>query len=167
MSTLQHIQNLHPSQQATNSDKNKIHNALVSPTDRGAILLSHGALIILEFSAMRQATKEPPITHERLRRINGDRREKVNHKLESLQLSRKEQVSISGLRSGHHPDLKYCLHKICRALDTVCRKCSMVEETVEHVMGECPRIHHPTAQLNELYLIATNPIKALELWELW
>ena len=41
----------------------------------------------------------------------------MNHKLESLQVSSKDQISISRLRSCHHPDLKYWLHKICRALD--------------------------------------------------
>ena len=57
-------------------------------------------------AAMRQATKEPPIAHERPRRIHGERGEKVNHKLDSLQLSRKDQVSISRLRSGHQPEQK-------------------------------------------------------------
>ena len=47
---------------------------------------------------------EPLIAHERLHGIYGERGEKVNHKLESLQLSRKDQVSISRLRIGHHPD---------------------------------------------------------------
>ena len=32
-------------------------------------------------AAIRQATKEPPTTHERLHRIYGERGEKVNHKL--------------------------------------------------------------------------------------
>ena len=41
------------------------------------------------------------------------------------------------------------------------------EEIVEHVMGECPRIHHHTAQLPEPYLFTTNPLKALKVLELW
>ena len=32
---------------------------------------------------------------------------------------------MSRLGSGHHPDLKYWLHKIGRALDIVCWKCGM------------------------------------------
>ena len=69
-------------------------------------------------AAIRQATKELPISQERLRHIYGERGEKVNHKLESLQLSMKDQVSISRLRSGQNSDHKYWLHKIGRALNT-------------------------------------------------
>ena len=36
-----------------------------------------------------------PFDNDRLRRIYGERGEKVSHKLESLQLSRKYQVSVS------------------------------------------------------------------------
>ena len=89
-------------------------------------------------AAIRQVTKEPPINHERLRHIYGERGEKRNQKLENLQLSRKDQASISRMWSGHHPDLKLRRHRIGTALDIVCRKCGMGEETVEHVMGECP-----------------------------
>ena len=31
----------------------------------------------------------------------------------------------------------------------------------------CPRIHHPATRLPKPYLIATNPLKALEFWEAW
>ena len=92
----------------------------------------------------------------------------MNHKLESLPLSRKDQVSFCILRSSHQPDKKYWLHNIGRALDTVCQKCGIGKETVEHAMEECPQtVHHPATQLPELYLIATNSHKALELWERW
>ena len=47
-----------------------------------------------EKAAIQQATKEPAITNKRLRYIYG-KRKKVNHKLENLQLSRKDQVSIT------------------------------------------------------------------------
>ena len=40
------------------------------------------------------------------------------------------------------------------------------EEIVEHAIGECTRIHHPAVQLHESYLISTNLLKALQLWEL-
>ena len=57
---------------------------------------------------------------------------------------RTKSPSISRLKSDHHPDQKYWLHKIGRVLDTVCRKCGMGKETVEHTMGECPRFHQPS-----------------------
>ena len=106
---------------------------------------------------------EPIIAHECLHRFNGERGEKVNHNSESQQLSRKDQVFISRQRSGHHPELKYWLHKNGREPDTFCWKCSMGEETIEHKMWECRRINHPTSRLNEPYLATINALKALEL----
>ena len=117
-------------------------------------------------AAIWQATKEPPITQDRLCRIHDKRGEKVNHKLDSQQLSWKDQVFISKLKSGHHPGQKYWLHNIVRGHDTVSWKHAMLEETVEKIMGECPQSHHHANQLPKSYQIATNPLKALELWEL-
>ena len=76
-------------------------------------------------AAIWQTTKEPPITHERLLRIYGERDERVNHKLDNLLLSRRNQVSISRLRSDHRPDLIYWHYNIGIVLGTVCRKCGM------------------------------------------
>ena len=63
-------------------------------------------------AAIQWTRKEAPISNERLRRIYEKIGEKVNNKLEILQLSRKDQVSVSRMRSGHHPKLKYWLHTI-------------------------------------------------------
>ena len=43
----------------------------------------------------------------------------------------------------------------------------MGEETVERAMGEFPRIDDPLTKLHEPCLIAINPLKALELLEMW
>ena len=72
-------------------------------------------------------------------------------------VTRKDQVSVIRLKNDHHPDQKYWLHKIGRALDTVCRKCGIGEEIVEHTMEECPLIHYLATQLPDPYLIATTP----------
>ena len=113
--------------------------------------------------------------------IYGGRDKKVNHRLDSLPLSRKgrcqgrtvvkegplsrkDRVSVGRLRSGHHPDLKNPLHKIGRALDTVCQKYGMGRRLLNTQWGS---VLGPTTQLPEHYLIATNLLKALELWELW
>ena len=103
MSTLQCIQNLHPSQQVANTDENEILDAMSSPTDRRCHLTftccpSHSGISGNELAdvaakegttveqegvshhydsskaAMLQANKEPPIIHERLRRTCGERR---------------------------------------------------------------------------------------------
>ena len=86
-------------------------------------------------SAMRQATKEPPITRMRLCRINGERGKKVNNMFESLQLSRKDQVyQLTDERSSPGPEIlasrdpwssRYCLPEMRHGV-----------ETVEHVMVE-------------------------------
>ena len=61
---------------------------------------------------------------------------------EETKLLGKEQITMGRLRSGHHPELKNCLHKIWRTVDIVCRKCGIREVTAEHVVFECPIIHH-------------------------
>ena len=43
----------------------------------------------------------------------------------------------------------------------------MREETVEHAMREHQRIPHHVTQLCDPYLDTNNPLKALELWEVW
>ena len=101
MSTLQRIQNLHPSQQVANSDEIEILEALALPTEGGCNLsftwcpCHHGVrsneladeatkegttveqeeenIIKSAKSAIWQAIKEPPINHERLRRIYSKR----------------------------------------------------------------------------------------------
>ena len=103
MSTLQHIQNLHPSQQVANFDENEILGA-VACTNRGCHLTftwcpSHSGICSNQLAdvaakegttveqegvshhydsakaAIRQATKEPTITFERVRHIYGERGE--------------------------------------------------------------------------------------------
>ena len=98
MSTLQRIQNLHPSQQVANSNENGILDTLASLTNRGChltftwcpgysgirsnesadVAAKEGTTVEQEGvslyydsakEAIRHMTKEPPITHERLHRI--------------------------------------------------------------------------------------------------
>ena len=165
MSTLQRIQNRHPFQQVANSDENEILDFLVSHTDTGChltlswcpihsgirgneladVAAKEGTTVEHEgvsqhnnsaITAVRQATKEPRIIDKRLRRIFRDVGENVNHNLESIQLSRKDQVAICILRSGQYPNLKYCPTRSDER--SILRKCGIWEETVEHVMWECP-----------------------------
>ena len=77
------------------------------------------------------------ISHEGIHRVYGMTGEKLDLREES-KLSRKEQMTMVRLISGHHQELKYWLHKIGRTVDTVCGKCGIGEETSEHVVYGCP-----------------------------
>ena len=94
---------------------------------------------------IRRATRGAPASHELTQRIYGDTGSKVNRKEEG-QLGRRDQVTLGRPRSGHHSELKYWLAKINRAIDTICRKCGLDDETTEHAIYKCPRIHRPPAE---------------------
>ena len=105
---------------------------------------------------IRRVTRDGPASHELTQRIYGDRGSKVNRKEEG-QLGRRDQVTLGRLRSGHHPELKYWLAKINRAVDTICRKCGLGDETAEHAIYKCPRIHRPPAEPSSSDTMALNP----------
>ena len=67
-------------------------------------------------ATIRRAIRGGEISHERIRRVYGMKGEKLARRKES-RLSRKEQTTMGRLRSGHHPEIKYWLHKIGRAVD--------------------------------------------------
>ena len=86
---------------------------------------------------------------------------------EESRLSMNEQMTMGRLISGHHLDLKYCLHKIGRAIDAICRKCGVEEETAEHVVYDWPRIHHPSHEPTTPDALAKDPQKELRILEKW
>ena len=194
LSVLLRLQNLHPSEPIPDNDERDIMMLLSEVTCRGCQLTftwcpSHCGVIGNELadrqakdgalkpqseaassyksakSVIRRMTRGEPPKHERTRRVYGDHGEKIN-RLAERDLSRKDQTTLSRLRSGHHPDLKYWLAKIHRAADTLCRKCGLFDETAEHVVYECPSIHN---LLNEPTpdTLAKDPRLALLLWERW
>ena len=57
-------------------------------------------------------------------------------KEKSLTAEKNKKMTIGRLRSGHHPDLKYWLHKIQRAVDAISIKCGVGEEKTEHVVHD-------------------------------
>ena len=115
---------------------------------------------------IHRATRGGPASHELTQRICGNRRSKVNRKEED-QLGRRDQVTLGRLRSGHHPELKYWLAKINRAVDTICRKCGLGDETAEHTMYRCPRIYRPPAEPPPSDTMALNPKLTLIIWDKW
>ena len=114
---------------------------------------------------IRRATRDGPASHQLTQRIYGDRGSKVSKK--EGQLGRKDQVTLGRLRSGHHPEVKYWLAKINRAVDTICRKCGLGDETAEHVIYKCLRIHRPPAEPPSPDTMALNPKLTLMIWDKW
>ena len=90
--------------------------------------------------------------------------EKLDGREES-KLSWKEQTTRDCLRSGQHLKLKYWLYKIGRAVDSICRKCGIGEDTAEHVMYDCPRIHHQPHEPTPHDTLAKDPQVVLRIWE--
>ena len=81
------------------------------------------------------ATRGGEISHERIRHVYGKKGEQLEHR--EPKLSRVE-TTMGHQKSGHHPGLKYWLHKIGHAVDTISRKYGIGEDTVEHVVHDCP-----------------------------
>ena len=114
-------------------------------------------------SKIWREVKPKALTHARLREIYGSHGETINRPEEG-QLDRKDQVTLSHLRCGHHPDLKYWLHKIQRAPDDICRKCGTGPETTEHILRECPRLRYHFVSPT---FAADHPREFLTVWERW
>ena len=70
-------------------------------------------------------------------------------------------------RNCHHTELKYWLRKIGRAVDTICRKCGIGEQTAEHVVYDCPSVHHPPHEPTPSDTLAKDPKKVPRILEKW
>ena len=111
-----------------------------------------------EKATIRHATRWGEVSHERICRVFGMKCEKLERRVES-KLLRKEQTTMGRLRSGHHPEFKYWQHKVGGTEDTICGKCRFGEETAEHVVYDCPRIHHPPHEPTPPVTLAKDPKK--------
>ena len=82
-------------------------------------------------------------------------------------LSRKEQVEISRLRSNHQPELRYWKRKIGKCETEHCRGCEGGPKTFELILLICPildDVRHYQSEWNDTW---KNPITALNLWNTW
>ena len=105
---------------------------------------------------IRRATRGGKISRERIRRMYGMKGEKLDRRVESKLLG-KVQTMMCRLTSGNHPEVKYWLYKVGRAVDTICRKCGIREETAEHVVYDWHRIHHPPHEPTPPDTLAKDP----------
>ena len=74
-------------------------------------------------------------------------------------LPRKIQITLSRLRSGHHPNLQAYKHRfnIQNTLSPTCQRCMQEPDTTEHLLLSCPTLtHHRTlhhiSSLRDLWL---------------
>lgn len=82
-------------------------------------------------------------------------------------LTRKEQTTLSRLRSGHHPALRYWRHKMNLEAETGCRVCGGAEETALHALTDCDAVKHMYPQGWKPHGLVTDTRKALEIWRKW
>ena len=77
-------------------------------------------------ATIRHATRGGEISHEGIRRVYCMKGKTFDRGVDSM-LSGKEQTKMGRRRSGHHPELKYWMHKIRHAVGTICRICRIGE----------------------------------------
>ncbi|XP_077589443.1 uncharacterized protein LOC144207684 [Stigmatopora nigra] len=118
-------------------------------------------------AAIWRFTRREFVTKPLLRAIYGERGEQLN-RVEERRLSRKDQVTVSRLRSGHHPDLRYWQNLINSEESTQCRGCEMGQETAEHVLLECPAVGPFTrGTLVTKGSMAKDHVSIIRVWNRW
>ena len=76
-------------------------------------------------------------------------------------------MTLGRLRSGHHSKLKYWLAKSNRAVDIICWKYGLGDETAEHAIYKCFRMHRPPAEPPLCNTMERNLKLVLMIWEKW
>ncbi len=117
-------------------------------------------------AAIRRKFRQPKIAHERIRSTYGEMGQHLDFHREAG-MTRAEQVTLSRLRSGHHPDLKSWLSPQGQAEDTDCRKCGTGPETPQHILTECPRLRNYRDPSWTMADATRSPRKSLDLWNRW
>jgi ribonuclease HI len=106
------------------------------------------------------------INHPVSRKVYMDEEGRVNIPKDEG-LTREEQVTLSRLRSGHHPNLHYWRHKIEQEEEATCRLCGHDEETTEHVMTNCGGMADQYPQYWKLNNLVKDQKTALHIWTVW
>ena len=77
--------------------------------------------------------KDPPHNHQRTREVYGNRSPKISNNL-----SRKDEVLLAQLRSGHCYLLKAYRRIVDESVDPTCPHCQEAPQTLEHWLQQCP-----------------------------
>ena len=113
---------------------------------------------------IRRNIKNTSAEHPRCKRVYCDSNSVPKFPLDE-DLTRREQVTLSRLRSGHHTEIRYWRIKIDDEIESECRTCGLAEETMEHIMEDCPAMRNHYPEDWNLHKMTTNPRKTLEIWQ--
>ena len=80
---------------------------------------------------IRREIRDPPITHERTRMVYAERPK-------PFEGTRKEEVALARLRSGHSLYLAAYRHQVKQSDSPDCPRCGMEPETLHHFLCACP-----------------------------
>jgi ribonuclease HI len=83
------------------------------------------------WSRIRQEIRDPPIAHERTSQV-------YSVAPKSFVCSRREEVVLAQLRSGHSLFLANYRHQVGQASSPDCPRCGLGPETLHHFLCECP-----------------------------
>ena len=91
-------------------------------------------------SRIRQEIRDPPIAHERTRLVYGEAPKPFGG-------SRREEVTLAQLRSGHSLMLAQYRHKVGLESSPDCPRCGLGAETLQHFLMECPATRRTRASI--------------------
>ena len=112
----------------------------------------------------RRSIKNTIVEHPRCKRVYCDSNSVPKFPSDE-DLTRREHITLSRLRSGHHTEIRYWRIKIDDEIKSECRICGLAEETIEHIMEDCPAMRNHYPEDWNLHKMTTNSRKALEIWQ--
>jgi len=81
--------------------------------------------------------------------------------------NRQHQVTMSRLRSGHHPDLLSWRHKMQLSDTDTCRACGLEPESATHVLCHCPATANQRSIYENPSDIMFDNERAIKIWDRW
>ena len=86
---------------------------------------------------IKETICDSPQIHERVASVYKQRRIAPDAKQIN---SKRDDVLIARLQSGHHPSLKPYLHRLDSSQDLTCPNCRQEEQDLLHWLCECPAL---------------------------
>ena len=116
-------------------------NDLADKAAKEATLINTDAPLPISLSSsiqiINETVRDVPPTHERVAAVCKLR---SFHRDVKQITSRRDDVLIARLRSGHHPSLKRYLHRVDPSQDPNCPNCQEEEQDLVHCFRDCPAL---------------------------